>query len=254
LRFLSVVARLSCAAFAVSLTIGLVAAFGTRFEIWSYRFGLYELFPWCLYFGIAGASLGLVWAVAAFFGNTGEGARYGVLGFIGSIVVIAMPLYDVAMSAELPPIHDITTDTEHAPEFVSLLNQRNGAENPATYEGGKLIPFKGKLSSVATLQHKYYEDVHATAILTSPESLFRRASRAAHGMGWDIVAEVPDEGRLEATDTTFFFGFTDDIVIRVKPAGLGARLDIRSKARTGEKDWGRNADRIRAYMKKLATS
>ncbi|HEY2068996.1 MAG TPA: DUF1499 domain-containing protein [Rhizomicrobium sp.] len=254
MRILGVVARLSCAAFAVSLLIGLIASFGTRLGFWDYRFGLYVLFPWCLYVGIVGAALGAVWAVGAFFGDSGSGAGYGAAGLIGCIAVIAMPLYTLAMSAELPPIHDITTDTEHAPEFVALLNQRPGAENPPDYRGTTLVWFKGKHMQVGALQHKYYEDVHATAILTPPESLFRKATRAANSMGWTIVAIAPDEGRIEATDTSFFFGFTDDIVIRVKPAGMGARLDIRSESRIGEKDWGRNADRIRAYMKRLATS
>jgi hypothetical protein len=254
MRFLGVVARLSCAAFAVSLLIGLVASFGTRLEFFNYRFGLYTLFPWCIYVGIAGAVLGLIWALGAFFANTGRGAGYGVIGLVGSILIIARPLYIVAMSADLPPIHDISTDTEHAPEFVALLGQRPGAENPPDYQGGKLVMFKGKASSVAALQHKYYEDVHAAAILTAPENLFRRANRAANAMGWNIVSVVPDEGRIEATDTSLFFGFTDDIVIRVKPSGRGARLDIRSESRVDSKDWGRNADRIRAYMKKLAQS
>ncbi len=71
-------------------------------------------------------------------------------------------------------------------------------------------------------------------------------------MGWSIVAVVPDEGRIEATDTSFFFGFTDDIVIRVKPSGMGARIDIRSKSRQRENDAGANAERIRAYIKRLA--
>ncbi|MGH6872134.1 MAG: DUF1499 domain-containing protein [Rhizomicrobium sp.] len=254
MRLLGVVARLSGAAFAVSLLIGLVASFGTRLEFWTYHFGLYVLFPWCVYLGIAGAALGLVWAAVAFFSNSGEGAGYGAIGLAGSLAIIATPLYTLAMAAELPPIHDITTDTEHAPEFVALVGQRPGAENPPDYRGGDLVLFKGKRSPVAVLQHKYYEDVHATAILTSPESLFRRATRAAYAMGWNIVAVAPDEGRLEATDTTFFFGFTDDIVIRVKPSGMGARLDIRSESRVDTKDWGRNADRIRAYMKMLAKS
>jgi hypothetical protein len=254
MRFLGVVARLSCAAFAVSLLIGLVASFGTRLEFWNYRFGLFTLFPWCVYIGLAGFVLGAVWALGAFFSNSGEGARYGVIGLLGSIAVVAQPIYTVAISAQLPPIHDISTDTEHAPEFVALLNQRPGAENPPDYDGTALVAFKGKRESVAALQHKYYEDVHAAAILTSPERMFARASRAAYAMGWNIVAVAPDEGRLEATDTTLFFGFTDDIVIRVKPSGLGARLDIRSEARAGDNDHGRNAERIRAYMKKLATS
>ncbi len=75
-------------------------------------------------------------------------------------------------------------------------------------------------------------------------------------MGWNIVAAEPasDGGRIEATDTTLFFGFTDDIVIRVKPSGMGARLDIRSKSRVGISDLGTNAARIRAFVKKLANT
>ena len=64
----------------------------------------------------------------------------------------------------------------------------------------------------------------------------------------------PDEGRIEATDTSFFFGFVSDIVIRVKPSGMGARLDIRSKSRVGDADGGSNAAEIRGYVKKLASS
>ena len=254
MRFLGVVARLSFAAFLASLLIGLAASFGTRLEFWDYRFGLFTLFPWCVYLGIVAFALGLVWALGAFFSNSGDGARYGAIGLAGSIALIAAPLYDVAQRGHQPPIHDISTDTEHAPEFVALLNQRPGAENTADYDGADKVVFRGKSASVAALQHKYYQDVKAAAVLTSPEKLFKRAVTAAYGMGWNIVAVAPDEGRLEATDTSFFFGFTDDIVIRVKPAGMGARLDIRSESRVGESDWGRNAARIHAYLKELAAT
>ena len=81
--------------------------------------------------------------------------------------------------------------------------------------------------------------------------LFKRGLATVYDMGWNVVAIAPDEGRIEATDTTFFFGFTDDIVIRVKPAGFGAKLDIRSESRVGESDGGRNARRISAFRKQL---
>jgi hypothetical protein len=73
-------------------------------------------------------------------------------------------------------------------------------------------------------------------------------------MGWRIVSVVPDSGRIEATDSDFWFGFTDDIVIRVKPAGMGARLDVRSKSRSRLNDRGENAERIRDFAKLLASS
>jgi len=71
-------------------------------------------------------------------------------------------------------------------------------------------------------------------------------------MGWDIVAVVPGELRIEATDTTLLFGFKDDIVIRIAPAGQGSRVDVRSLSRVGKSDLGVNAKRIRKYLRQLA--
>ena len=70
-------------------------------------------------------------------------------------------------------------------------------------------------------------------------------------MGWAIVAERADEGRIEATATTSWFGFKDDIVIRVAPHNGGSRIDVRSKSRVGRSDVGANAARIRAYLAAL---
>jgi uncharacterized protein (DUF1499 family) len=70
-------------------------------------------------------------------------------------------------------------------------------------------------------------------------------------MGWTMVAANAGEGRIEATDTTFWYGFKDDIVIRVTPAGAGSRLDVRSVSRVGRSDIGTNAKRIRKYLANL---
>jgi uncharacterized protein (DUF1499 family) len=71
-------------------------------------------------------------------------------------------------------------------------------------------------------------------------------------MGWNIVAFDQKTGRIEATDTTLWFGFTDDIVVRVQSAGaIGAKVDIRSKSRVGTSDYGRNAERVREYLRSL---
>jgi uncharacterized protein (DUF1499 family) len=71
-------------------------------------------------------------------------------------------------------------------------------------------------------------------------------------MGWHLVGFDPEAGTIECTDTSFWFGFTDDIVIRVVKSGEGARLDIRSKSRLAGPDMGVNAYRIRSYVKELA--
>jgi len=251
MRALPTLAKTACAGFIISLLLGLTAAFGTRLGFWDYQFGLLKLFPWCVGLAALTFVLGAAWMLWALIANDGSSARYGVIGFFGAIVVLYTPVTDYWESRDAPPIHDVSTDTEHPPIFVSLLSQRDGATNSPDYDGQKKVRFKGKFSTVALLQHKYEAGVRPAPQLVSPEKLFKRGLAAVYGMGWNVVAIVPDEGRIEATDTTFFFGFTDDIVIRVKPAGFGAKLDIRSEARVGETDGGRNARRIVAFLKEL---
>lgn len=252
-------AKISFAALILAVLVGGTAAFGTRFGFWDYRFGLFVLFPWCVYVGILGFALGLIWAVWAMIVNRGDRARFGVIGFLGSALLIAQPLYICAMARTLPAIHDISTDVEHAPAFVALVALRTkgaphgGQINPPEYDGPKAAKGPdGNIATTSALQKKYYPDLRQRADLTSPAKLFDRALKAAQRMGWDIVAAVPKEGRIEATDTSFWFGMTDDIVIRVKPAGVGARLDIRSKSRLGQSDMGENASRIRSFLKTLS--
>jgi uncharacterized protein (DUF1499 family) len=67
-----------------------------------------------------------------------------------------------------------------------------------------------------------------------------------------VRARAPEEGRLEATDTTRWFGFKDDVVVRVTPVAEGARVDVRSASRVGQSDLGANARRIRAFLAALA--
>jgi uncharacterized protein (DUF1499 family) len=77
------------------------------------------------------------------------------------------------------------------------------------------------------------------------------ALQAARDMGWEIVDADPVEGRIEATDRTLWFGFADDVVIRLATTDSGTRLDVRSKSRIGGSDVGANARRIRRYLARL---
>jgi uncharacterized protein (DUF1499 family) len=84
-----------------------------------------------------------------------------------------------------------------------------------------------------------------------PAQAFDRALAAARAMSWEIVASDPAQGRIEATATTFWFGFKDDIVVRIAAEGAGSRLDVRSLSRIGKSDVGANARRIRDYLAKV---
>jgi uncharacterized protein (DUF1499 family) len=84
-----------------------------------------------------------------------------------------------------------------------------------------------------------------------PVDALQHSLDAARSLGWRIVATDGIEGRIEATATTAWFGFQDDVVIRVQPAGQGSRVDIRSASRVGRSDVGANAKRIREFLSKL---
>jgi len=80
---------------------------------------------------------------------------------------------------------------------------------------------------------------------------FDRAERVSRGLGLEIVAAMPKDGRIEATATTFWFGFKDDVVVRIRPQPAGSRVDIRSVSRVGRGDAGANALRIRKFLEKM---
>jgi hypothetical protein len=226
---------------------------GVRFHLLDLKIGLLALLPLAVVAGLVGLVSGIIWAITALVRNSGDGSRWGLIGLIGAAIVITPPLIGISKGLTAPPIHDISTDIEYAPQFKALLPLRAGAVNGPEYDGPKTVKLKdGKTTTVSALQKKYYDDVIPYAILTKPDKLFWRALNTANDMGWHVVDFNEKEGRIEATSTSFWFGFTDDIVIRVRPAGkIGARLDIRSKSRVGSSDLGANAARIRAYIKRL---
>jgi uncharacterized protein (DUF1499 family) len=141
----------------------------------------------------------------------------------------------------VPPIHDITTDTEHPPPLVALLARRAGAPNSADYGGRK----------IAEAQRKAYPDIAPLMLALPPQVAFTRALDVARELGWDVAAADAASGRIEATATTLWFGFQDDVVIRVSPAAAGSRVDVRSVSRVGRSDLGTNAARVRAFLANL---
>ena len=107
-------------------------------------------------------------------------------------------------------------------------------------------------AETATKQRSAYPDIKTAELAMPPDAAFARALDTAKSFGWAIDASDAQSGRIEATATTPWFGFHDDIVIRVMPAANGSRVDIRSLSRVGRGDMGVNAKRIRAYLAKLA--
>ncbi len=212
-----------------------------------HRYGLIGVKPG-IYLTMAAGALG---ALAALVGAIGivtilRTPRQPALGgAVFAVVVgaaIAIHLYGwYARAQSVPPIHDITTDTASPPEFVAIAPLRAGAPNPAEYAGAE----------TAEKQLAAYPDIDTLVVASSPASVVEAAARVAGRMGWDVVASVPAEGRLEATDTTFWSGYKDDVVLRARAGADGTEVDIRSKSRVGVSDLGTNAERIREFSAAL---
>ena len=134
-----------------------------------------------------------------------------------------------------------TTDTSHPPAFVSLLTARKAAPNGAEHGGPE----------VAAAQLAAYPNVRPLVLPMPPDQAFTRALDVARAMGWEIVASDARTGRIEATATTLWFGFKDDVVVRIMPQGNASRIDVRSASRLGTSDIGANARRVLEYLSKL---
>jgi len=73
-------------------------------------------------------------------------------------------------------------------------------------------------------------------------------------LGWNVVASDKQSGRIEAVDTTFWFGFKDDVVVRLRGTANSTRIDVRSKSRVGVGDVGTNARRVRELLRRLQSA
>jgi uncharacterized protein (DUF1499 family) len=105
--------------------------------------------------------------------------------------------------------------------------------------------------AAAAQQQRAYPDLEPLVLPLPPPQAFAKALAAARASGWQIVSADPGSGRIQAVATTFWFGFKDDVTVRVAPQGAGSRIDVRSRSRVGRGDAGANAARIRSYLKKL---
>ena len=120
---------------------------------------------------------------------------------------------------------------------------------PLRADAANSLEYGGR--DVAAAQRAAYPDIETLVLGHPPDRVVELARETAEARGWAIVAVDTDAGRVEATETTSWFGFKDDIVVRVRPATGGARVDVRSVSRVGLGDLGANAARIREFLARL---
>ncbi len=210
-----------------------VSAAGYRLAWWPVTTAL-SLAEYGAYAAVLGFVLSLAGLLLALRRRSGRGAVLGLLGLIAALPMVVLAAHWAYATRHFPPINDISTDTEDPPIFWDM-------PNPSEYPGGR----------TAELQRAAYPDLAPVMLRASPERVFALALEIARDNGWEVVAEAPGEGRIEAVVTSLLYGFKDEVVIRIE-AGDGATVvDLRSRSRLGRIDRGVNAARIRGFLAQL---
>ena len=210
-----------------------------------YRAGILPLLPALAL--LAGGLLATLWmfarGVLRSLRRRGSGQPQGLGAAVLALAagVIAVPLSAIVSAIGAPAIHDITTDTEDPPQFDAIVAIRGDTSNSLD-----------RRPELAAIQRAAYPDIQPLLLGRPPGEVLDMARRVAEELGWEVVAAHADRGLLEATDTTYWFGFKDDVAVRLRPADNGAtRVDARSISRVGGGDLGANAARIRSFLDAL---
>jgi uncharacterized protein (DUF1499 family) len=233
--------RLSLAASSVTVVgLAVLGAAGPAYRLGVPLGSAFSIVRWAAYVALGGAAVSLaavLWSRRK--GRTGAAVVAG-LGVIAGVLTAAVAYGWLRQAQGAPSLHDVTTDLENPPAFEALAAKRPSDSNPLT-----------RSREVDQLQRQHYADLTPVTVSQPARLVFDRARLVAENQGWTIAASDPDTGRLEATDTTWWFGFTDDIVVRLSPWGTATRVDIRSVSRYGLTDTGTNARRIRRFLAAL---
>lgn len=249
----------------------MVAALGTKFGLWPWRVGLGTLI---VTWGPRLLGAAVLLALAALVAILRRRPRRGVGIALVALVIPALGLgylYQVrARSQSIPPIHDVATNVEDPPVHSPRLSAERAAadSNPvhpltdrlSDIEAYRTPRFADQANrTVGDLAREAYPQLRPLIVTADRRRLFAALVKAANDRGWRIITNDPAGGRFEAVARTFWFGFEDDVAVRVRPAA-GGRLtvDARSTSRVGLGDLGANAARLTDYLRSvernLATS
>ena len=215
-----------------------------------YKFSIVPLEPSLTSLMVAVSGGGLVFLVGLFYFFTAfrldfrRNRNLVALSMILGLIPLGIIGPQMFSAGNVPPIHDVTTDTLNPPEFVAIVPLRANSPNGYKYGGSQAWPAE-KLSLVT--REAYPELKPIESGYTVPNAV-ERAEAVLEAMGIELVATDKEAGLIEGTATTFWFGFKDDVVVRVVANGDGSKIDVRSMSRVGQSDIGVNAARILDFV------
>lgn len=236
-----------------SVAMSLIGAIGTGQGVWDFRLGLT-----LLTYAFFAAALGVLIAIVAAFVARRAKPRLVLVNLAGILVAGAFLAFvgnQIRIGNSVPPIHDISTNLEDWPRFYVLGVRAEQLENVPDLgrEDLRALPPRERWKAI---HREYYGDIATIRVPWSVEDTVARARALVEERGWELVTADPQRGIVEAVDTSFFFRFKDNVVVRVRPMteGAGSVVDMRSISRVGVSDLGVNARRVRDFLADLRRS
>lgn len=246
---------IAIAVLAIGLIVGLIilaAPAGTWLGLWVFGTGfqiLIALDPfthWIAALCALGLLAVIVLAVKSKAQNTARLCTFAAVGTLSAFLAWYIPS-TVQARLSYPVIHDISTDVINPPMYVANVPLRAQAVNPMEYGVVEGLTLEEHIQQ----QQAAFPDLVPQLIDASPQEVFDRSVAALETMGLEITAAVPEEGRIEAVASTFWFRFKDDVVIRIQAEGNQTRIDARSLSRVGRGDLGANGLRLQEFFSLL---
>ena len=224
----------------IAAVLLLLGALGTKFGIWQFGLGL-MLASGATLLAVIGVVGGLFGWFVARRKNLPNDRRLSMMGMILSGLIVAVMGMQANAAFSVPQIHNISTDLNDPPAFNVIVGLRGETSNPLEYDVAVLAPVQGPA----------YPFVKPLVTALSRDAAFARSVEVLEDMGLEIVAADSAAQVVEATFTSFWFGFKDDVVVRIRQAGDGSVVDLRSVSRVGQSDLGANARRIGEFIDKF---
>lgn len=251
----------------------IIAALGTKLGLWNWQVGLGLMtIKWGLRLIFVALGVSVIAVILSLIKAPRK--RAFILAF-ASLLIAGLSFGRVAAfggeASRLPPIHDVQTDWSN-PIMPSdaLLAARSGTEAMNPVDAAPIVPeyaedrwpgTPGRLVSELQEEAEFdptkqedradapYPKLDSYITQAPSEAAFEAILTLVRERGWVIVTSEEVAGRIEATETSFWFDFKDDVMIRIQPTEEGgSRIDVRSTSRVGLSDLGANAKRVRNLL------
>ena len=217
-----------------------LGALGARLEVWNHVLG-FALFQLSGLLGLIGVGCGIAGIVVA-RRRSRSGDLWGVAaGMAASFAVVVFLGMHLLSALSAPPIYQVSTNPEDPPEFIDIVALRGESANSLELDAATIGP----------IQQESYPWVEPLLVRATPAEAFADVLGVLESMGLEVVATHPELGLIEAVDTTFWFGFKDDVAVRVRKYPQGSVVDVRSASRVGISDVGAHAKRVKEILRRL---